>query len=391
MKIRLKFEGRAKDLRLIQMALWVNSREESPKPDIELFGVANSSPKSVTSHLFQWRSSVRAFCILLLEAFLGGKPFRASLEDGKASMARSLTELLGDKQKKDGEPTWVQTLFAPFIRINSINPRVPTVLFNCTSNSNANHFEVSLGTEWENSLIEIHNEKGKVEDKDTVNQINCWIKEQYEKSVSKPRLSRLTANIELLAYDTRIGQLKSMEDAGLPLAADAGIAIRVHFERLAYAYVFWINSSGRVQPLFPWKNQDWSSKTRPSTLNKLSLPDIHLSEVGGFYPLESQPGIETVILLGCDSPPPMRVIKEMQSGLTDLAARFRPTLPDSSKIYYVSDSRLQRTNRPATRLGKPHAFACPLSELTEAILHLVGHAFPCIAGCSFATKGHSGF
>ena len=94
-----------------------------------------------------------------------------------------------------------------------------------------------------------------------------------------PRAAQpMKGRIDLLVVKSRDGTRRRLrlEDRGsVPVRADDEIRIEARLDRPAYLYLFWIGSEGKVAPLYPWKDHDWSA--RPAEERKVTgveLPEI---------------------------------------------------------------------------------------------------------------------
>ena len=66
-------------------------------------------------------------------------------------------------------------------------------------------------------------------------------------------------------------------------------------DRPAYLYLFWIGSEGKVAPLYPWREHDWTN--RPTVERKVTgaeIPEV-MNEV--LEMPSSPPGLEALLLL----------------------------------------------------------------------------------------------
>jgi hypothetical protein len=100
----------------------------------------------------------------------------------------------------------------------------------------------------------------------------------------------------------------------VPVRADDEIRIEARLDRPAYLYLFWLGSEGKVAPLYPWKDHDWSS--RPAEERKVTgaeLPEI----VDDVWTMPASPsGLETLVLLAReDSPLPREDEARLAEGL----------------------------------------------------------------------------
>jgi serine/threonine protein kinase len=125
----------------------------------------------------------------------------------------------------------------------------------------------------------------------------------------------------------------------------------------AYLYLFWINTEGKVVPVYPWVPGKWG--TRPETetpVNKLSLPGSpHLD--GGLSILGDVEGMETLLLLARKTPWELddAAIRELFDGLPPQ----RPVQDRRSAVWFENgrvvenDSHRKRVHFEVTRIDDP--------------------------------------
>ena len=128
----------------------------------------------------------------------------------------------------------------------------------------------------------------------------------------------MKGRIDLLVVKSKDGTRRRLrlEDRGsVPVRADDEIRIEARLDRPAYLYLFWIGSEGKVAPLYPWKDHDWSA--RPAEERKVTgveLPEILDDDLRTMPP--SPPGLETLVLLAReDSPLPREDEARLAQGL----------------------------------------------------------------------------
>jgi serine/threonine protein kinase len=114
----------------------------------------------------------------------------------------------------------------------------------------------------------------------------------------------IKGRIDLLVVKSKDGtrrRLRLDDHGAVPVRANDEIRIEARIDRPAYLYLFWLGSEGKVAPLYPWKDHDWSK--RPAEEQKVTgveLPEV-LDDV-----LEipaSSPGLETLVLLAREDTP----------------------------------------------------------------------------------------
>src|SRR6185312_11831331 len=108
----------------------------------------------------------------------------------------------------------------------------------------------------------------------------------------------------------------SLRDSGaLPLRAGDQVRVESEVEPAGYLYVFWIDSDGHADPVYPWQSGTWG--TRPGqeqSCGRLSLPE----KVNQAWPIgPGSAGMETLVLLVRDTPLPT-TDEELKKRLEDL-------------------------------------------------------------------------
>jgi hypothetical protein len=148
----------------------------------------------------------------------------------------------------------------------------------------------------------------------------------------------MKGRIDLLVVKSKDGTRRRLrlEDRGsVPIRADDGIRIEARLDRPAYLYLFWIGSEGKLAPLYPWKDHDWS--TRPAAERKVTaveLPEI-LDETLVIPP--SAPGPETLVLLAREASP---LPRDDEAKLArDLAGSPVSMSPGMSEAVWLEDDQ----------------------------------------------------
>jgi serine/threonine protein kinase len=146
----------------------------------------------------------------------------------------------------------------------------------------------------------------------------------------------LKGRINLLVVKSKDGtrrRLRLEDPRAVPVRAEDEFRIEARLDRPAYLYLLWFGSEGKVAPLYPWMEHDWSQ--RPAEEKKVTgaeLPEI-LDDV-----LEipaSPPGLDTLVLLAReDSPLPREDESKLAQGLSGMAI---PMPSDLTKAIWVED------------------------------------------------------
>ncbi len=182
-------------------------------------------------------------------------------------------------------------------------------------------------------------------------------------SISAPA-GPLKGRINLLVVKSKDGtrrRLRLEDPRAVPVRAADEFRIEARLDRPAYLYLFWVDSEGKVAPLYPWKEHDWSQ--RPAEEQKVTgaeLPQL-LDEV-----LEipaSPPGLETLVLLAReDSPLPREDEIKLAQGLTGTPVSLPSDLTKLTKAIWIEDGEEVVFERnPRSKTGAAGADAVPRS------------------------------
>jgi hypothetical protein len=147
----------------------------------------------------------------------------------------------------------------------------------------------------------------------------------------------MRGRLDLLVVKSKDGTRRRLrlEDRGsLPVRADDEIRIEARVDRPAYLYLFWLGSEGKVAPLYPWKDHEWS--TRPAEEQKVTVAEVPKVADDVLTMPHSPSGLETLILLAReDSPLP----REAEVGLAEaLAGSPVPMPPGMNEAVWLEDS-----------------------------------------------------
>ncbi len=87
----------------------------------------------------------------------------------------------------------------------------------------------------------------------------------------------------------------------MPVKTGDDVRVEARLNRPAYLYLFWLGSDGKVSPLYPWKEHDWSRRPdHEDKVKAVELPEV-IDETMPIPP--SAPGLETLVLLARDDSP----------------------------------------------------------------------------------------
>jgi serine/threonine protein kinase len=146
----------------------------------------------------------------------------------------------------------------------------------------------------------------------------------------------LKGRIDLLVVKSKDGtrrRLRLENPGAVPVRADDEFRIEARLDRPAYLYLFWVGSEGKVAPLYPWIEHDWSQRpTEEQKVTGAELPKL-LDDVLAIP--ASPPGLETLVLLAReDSPLPREDEIKLAEGLSGTPVRL-PS--DLTKAIWIED------------------------------------------------------
>src|SRR5262249_34384090 len=118
--------------------------------------------------------------------------------------------------------------------------------------------------------------------------------------------------------------LRLHQDGALPLKPGDQFFIEARLNRPGYMYILWIDTMGKVLPIYPWKPGHWEERPaaeKPTA--RLDLPDEKPDDrdrdkgrPGWPIDEESAPGMETLVLLVRETPLPRTVdLQKLLAGL----------------------------------------------------------------------------
>jgi serine/threonine protein kinase len=114
-------------------------------------------------------------------------------------------------------------------------------------------------------------------------------------------------SIDLLIWEKdnpRRRGLRLDDPAALPVKPGDLLRLEARVNRPAYLYVLWIDTDGKVSPLYPWRHNDWAQRRPEELLQELNLPEER-SEWTKLPP--ERPGMDILLLLVRPTPLPHEV------------------------------------------------------------------------------------
>jgi hypothetical protein len=178
-------------------------------------------------------------------------------------------------------------------------------------------------------------------------------------------------------YDRRLNQ-----EGALPLKPGDLVRIEAELNRPAYVYILMIDTTGHVDPIYPWKPGDWTVR-RPDEvpITRLSLPEE--DPTGGWEVSAGPPGMETLVLLGRDTPLPRDVdLKALLAGLPPQKAQN-----NQSAVWFENGEVVRDEAERGFSSFDTHRIDDPVLATQELLKTRLGPFFRYSRAVSFAQQG----
>ena len=197
--------------------------------------------------------------------------------------------------------------------------------------------------------------------------------------------SELRGVVDVLVWDiqnpTRRG-LTLREPGALPLRANDQVRVRAELSRPAYIYLLWIDAQGQAAPVYPWKPGRWDDRPpEESPLAQISLP----AQLDRGWPIAGNPGMETIVLLGRDSPLPPEVdLSQLLTGF-----QSQPMQDESALVEFEGGQVVTETREPnrGPQFFNAEQIDDPVLRTQQWLVEKLAPYFPLIRAQSFAHRG----
>lgn len=196
----------------------------------------------------------------------------------------------------------------------------------------------------------------------------------------------LNGTIDVVVWNERDPGRRTLvirDPSAMPLRSDDSIRIQVQLDRDAYIYLLWIDSAGKVTPIYPWEPGNWDSIMNEETHTDISLPEI----AGTAWPLRGAGGMETVVLLARETPLSNDVnLKQLLVGLPE-----QPMQNPKALVWFKNGNVI---TEKIDKLRGPQWFDAQKIDddvyLThQFLIKQLGTYFPLIVSNAFAYEGDS--
>jgi hypothetical protein len=148
-------------------------------------------------------------------------------------------------------------------------------------------------------------------------------------------------------------KLRLGDPGALPLYRDDQFRIEAHVEVPAYLYLFWIDTEGKVLPLFPWQPGKWDTRNpaEEKPTSDISLPK---TRTNGYRLKENRQGMETLLLVARETVLPLSDA-EVRKWFADLKPQ-RPIQNERAAVWFdngqvVKDDPRRKRNDFAIEVG----------------------------------------
>lgn len=116
----------------------------------------------------------------------------------------------------------------------------------------------------------------------------------------RPKPQPLTSELDVIIRHPNAKNSLSVEEEGaLPVRAGGQMTLQVQFNKPAYVYLLWIDSTGQVSPLYPWNNETLEvTDARERPVQRIATRAMTSpATMGRGWPFGQRGGLETVVLL----------------------------------------------------------------------------------------------
>jgi Protein kinase domain/Domain of unknown function (DUF4384) len=190
--------------------------------------------------------------------------------------------------------------------------------------------------------------------------------------------------LDVVIYDPKDPRRQNagLDDPGaLPLRVGDEISVEAELNRPAYVYLLWIDTDGKVAPVYPWRPGYWDG--RPATeepVQRLRRPE----SLDEFYPVrKGTPGMETLVLLARAAPLPANV--DLRAVLGELPAQVGQGLQTTA--WFENGVRVRNRHGREGRFDATRRNDPVLQTQQRLRERLLGEHFAYVLAVSFANQG----
>jgi hypothetical protein len=173
----------------------------------------------------------------------------------------------------------------------------------------------------------------------------CWLPASAAAALllgcGQPTVKPLSGKLTVLVRppDRNVEPVPIAQPGAAPVQSGGAMCLDAKLDEPAFIYIVWIDSEGKILPLYPWNNErlEVTDIRQPPPLRRATKL-IFSPQLSHNWTFNDQPGIETVILLA------RRTALPEETKLADLLNRstaLQPAQPPQS----VAEARLDSTTK----------------------------------------------
>lgn len=195
----------------------------------------------------------------------------------------------------------------------------------------------------------------------------------------------VTGKISIRVWDPHDGQrrgLRLIDPGAVPMKGGDQVRLEADVNQPSYLYVIWIGSNGRVHPVYPWINGDWTQRPQEEQRRThLGLPDA-LDEG---WPMGGPKGIETVALLVSCNPLPVTV--NLHQLLPEQFPRAGAQYDPRMAVWLDNETLAVGDQERVPQFFDPQKINDPILQTQKILKDQLGNHFVFISSVSFANSG----
>ncbi|HEY1189481.1 MAG TPA: protein kinase [Gemmata sp.] len=190
------------------------------------------------------------------------------------------------------------------------------------------------------------------------------------------RPTALVGDLFVEWWDAAGQRRRTLHEAGaLPMPTQTHLYLEARLHRPAYVYLLWIDTEGKLYPLYGWQKDGWHPDAALTLAERVQVPGS-----GQHIPLEGAAGTETVVLLARERPLteaelPLFGAERLQAFRENLSQM--PRDPRQCYVFPALGVRGPGSAQPTRE---------PIESLHEALRDLCGR-FDLVKAVSFANRG----
>lgn len=203
----------------------------------------------------------------------------------------------------------------------------------------------------------------------------------------------LDAALDVWLWDETAGRAVSITEPGaLPLPPRARLMLEVRLSRPAHVYLLWIGSDGAVQPVYPWKPNDWKARAEAGPVRGLRLPPRDGKGKQSTWRVQGLAGVETFVLLADEHALSDETAADLPSRLRGFPRLTELSPPRDPACDYWFTSRLEECLGVGLKAldFTEEPIKDPIYQVHSLLRERLGDRFGLIRAVSFFKRGEEG-